>query len=401
MSKIQYLIGIILLCFLPGCNDNEPDAPVSVPYTLLVYMAAEEKKMTSEVSYTLDQLKAGIKESTGTVVVYLDDRDALPRLFRIDSEGNEILLKSYPEQNSAEAGTLATVIQDTKQEVPNERFGLILWSHAMGWLPINHSSTKSAELKKGEAVDFPHTRYFAIDEQTGTQGGSRVMEIDQMAKALPDRTAEFILFDVCLMGNVEALYQLRHTCDYFIASTAEVLAEAGYEASGMPYEQVLPKLFGTKEDLADACRIYYNHYNAKSGQLRSATISLIDARELDALYGVCREILQGKLSEVENSDVSSFQIYHTKNVPAVFFDLADYIRANSTDVQYNAFTAQLNRTVPYKAATAKFIDFTIDPAHYSGLSVYVPLSRWKSTPEYAYYFSSMLWSQLYINNDER
>jgi|GEM_PF-3400625 len=47
-----------------------------------------------------------------------------------------------------------------------------------------------------------------------------------------------------------------------------------------------------------------------------------------------------------------------------------------------------------KSQTAKFIDLTIDPEHFSGLSVYVPLSKWTDNKEYEYYFT-MDWSSVY------
>ena len=36
------------------------------------------------------------------------------------------------------------------------------------------------------------------------------MEIDALADALPDNVAEYIWFDVCLMGCIEGLYEMRN-----------------------------------------------------------------------------------------------------------------------------------------------------------------------------------------------
>lgn len=49
----------------------------------------------------------------------------------------------------------------------------------------------------------------ALDSESG---GS--LEIKDMATALSPNVAEFILFDVCLMSSVEALYEIRNTCKY-------------------------------------------------------------------------------------------------------------------------------------------------------------------------------------------
>ncbi len=386
------LLIFIAMFILAGCGDDK-ELPDSTSATVLIYMAADNS-MDSDVDYSLEQLKTGAKNSNGTTVVYLDREDEAPRLFEITHDGEEVLLKSYDEENSASAETLSRVISETKELEPADRFGLVLWSHAMGWLPYGYSSTTLSARKSG--TSFPRTRYIGIDNHPGDDtSGSKVMEITDMANEIPEGTAEFILFDVCLMGSVEALYELRHICNYMIASPTEVLAEADWDASGMPYDEVLPLLFGDEEDLAKACLKYYNHYNGMSSEiLRSATISLVDANQLDVLYNVAASILEGKLSQAASLDVSGLQVYYTSSVPHVFFDLGDVIQQLSTDSEYATFEEQLNNTVLYKAATSEFIDLTIDPGHFSGLSSYVPLSKWSGNTEYAYYFT-LGWSGVY------
>lgn len=388
--SLAFLTAALLLT---GCRDDDED-PVTAEYTTLIYMAADNS-LDSEVSYTLAQLKEGALKSKGTPVVYLDRQNENPRLFKISSNGEEILLKSYEEENSADASTLHRVINETKKLVPSGQFGLVMWSHSMGWVPSGYSKeTRTTSFKVNR--NFPRTRYVCTDNDTGDETGqTAAMEILDMAEEIPAATAEYILFDVCLMGSVEALYELRHTCNYMIASPTEVLAEAGQDASGMPYDEVLPLLFGGKEELLKVCQTYYNHYNGKEEDiLRSATISLIDTQELDGLYNITAGILEGKLGQAEVMDVDEIQVYHTAGVPQVFFDLGDVIRELSTDVQYLSFEKQLNKTVIYKAATDKFINITINQDHFSGLSVYVPLSKWSANKEYDYYFS-LGWSSVY------
>jgi len=392
--KNAWLLFISISMILTGCSDDDDDTPEPVSYTTLIYMAADNS-LDSDVDYTLEQLKAGAKSSSGTPVVYLDRKDAAPRLFSLSPKGEEILLMTYAEENSANAATLHRVINETRELAPSDQFGLVLWSHAMGWVPSGYSHQTLTSTFKA-AKTFPRTRYIGTDDNPGDGTSyTRTMEITDMAEELPAGTAGFILFDVCLMGGVEALYELRHACDYMVASPAEVLAEADYDASGMPYSEVLPLLFGGKEELAKACQKYYNHYNGKSGLLQSATISLIDSQELDLLYSITSGILEGKLSQMETLDVSGLQVYHTSSVPQVFFDLGDVMEQVSTTAQYADFEEQMDRTVIYKAATAKFAgDVTIDQDHFSGLSVYVPLSKWQGNTEYNYYFT-LGWSSVY------
>ncbi len=384
-KKEYHTLLLLFLCFF-SCSTGEYNSiPQSVSYTTLIYMIADNS-MDSEVDYTLQSLKKGMKQTGGVPVIYLDRQAEVPRLFKLASDGTEIPLKSYNEQNSADADVLLQVINDTKSAVPNEKFGLVLWSHAMGWLPSGYSHDTKAT--KSTLKGFPLTRYCGLDN-------GKVMEITDMAKSLPDNVAEYILFDMCLMGNVETAYELRHTCHYIIASPTEVLAESSWDASGMPYEQVLPKLFGGKDELKEVCNLYYNHYKNKAGILRSATLSLTDTQELDGLFRTVSNIMGGKQSEVETMDVSSIQQYHTNNVPQVFFDLGDYIKQESSPEEYKEFKAQLDRTVLYKVATDKFVNVIIDTNKFSGLSTYIPLSKWKGNEEYSYYFGKLGWSHIY------
>lgn len=387
----ELIKGWPVFCFLvllTGCwDDNDDDVPA---YTILVYMAADNS-LDGEVDYSLKQLKEGAGKSADNVVVYLDRRHEKPRLFRISPNGEEIALKNYEEENSANASTLSDVIDETKKLVPSLHFGLVMWSHSMAWVPEGYGQTARVTSFRLNS-DRPRTRYLAIDEETGGEGGA--MEIKEVAAALPASTAEFILFDVCLMASVEALYEIKHTCNYVIAAPTEVLAESDRDASGMPYAEVLPFLSQGLPGLKKACQAYYDHYNALDGAYRSATISLVDMKELDDLYTVTAGVLSGTLPQAKALDVSNFRVYYTKSAAPVFFDMGDVVNALSNNAGKPAFQEQLHKTVLYKAATEKFLDVTIDPEHFSGLSMYVPLSEWSANKEYSYYFS-LNWPQVY------
>ena len=394
--KQLFLSGMcLLLSVFTGCsNDKEDLPPAPVSYTALIYMIADNS-MDSDVDYSISQLKAGARHSAGTAVVYVDRLNEAPRLFKITQAGEEVPLKSYAEDNSANIETLVEVIEETKKLVPSEKFGLVLWSHSMGWLPNGYSS--GLRMTRGKAEqDFPRTRYIGPDFHPGDVPTSdNMIEVDELAESLPDHVAEYIWFDVCLMGCVEGLYAVRNKCNYLIASPTEVLAEADYDASGIPYAKVLPYMFGGAEELKQACRAYYNHYNGmKYDVLRSATITLVDAKQLDGLYDVVHGILGGHLSEVESMDTSGLQAYHTKDVPGVFFDLKDMVnRLKSTDDAI--LVSQLEKTVVYTEATVSFKNVAIDRNRYCGLSVYVPLRKWEKNAEYKYYFESLEWGRIY------
>lgn len=399
-SYIAFLLsGMCLLFSLSGCSDDDEDLPPApISYTTLIYMMADNS-MDSSVDYSINQLKAGAKHSAGTAVVYVDRMDEAPRLFKITQAGEEVPLKSYEEENSASVETLVRVIEETKELVPSEKFGLVFWSHSMGWVPSNytHNRTRALWGIKTEQ-EFPRTRYIGPDFHPGAIPTTDTMiEMNELAEGLPDHVAEYIWFDVCLMGSVEGLYAVRNKCDYLIASPTEVLAEPDYDASGIPYSKVLPYMFGGSEDLKLACQAYMSHYNGmKHDVLRSATITLVDAHQLDGLCEVVHGILGGHLAEVGNMNTSGLQVYHTKDVLQVFFDLQDMVNhfKSTEDAQLEM---QLQKTVLYKAATAKFKDLPIEQSKFSGLSIYIPLEQWKAHNEYKFYFDSLEWAGVYDN----
>lgn len=392
-SNLIILLFIVLS--ITGCSSDD-DKLISldpVSYTTLIYLAADNS-LDNDVDYTISKIKEGAKKSAGTAVVYLDRKDASPQLFKVNRDGTETVLKSYEEENSADVETLVRVIQETKQLIPSERFGLVIWSHSMGWYPATY-----IEEQTDESIRL---KYVAIDENPNIEDSSiSYMEVDAIAKALPDGATEYIWFDVCLMGTIEGLYEFRNKSRYLVASPTEVLFAAAYDASGAPYDKILPLMFGGEKELTEACTIFYRHYNEMKYEiLRSATITLVDTKELDGLYAETKRILSGKLPEIRNISTDSIQTYHTKYIPQIFFDFANFIKENSTTQEYSSFEEQLSRTVLYKAATASFMvgtdnKFIINPSKYSGLSVYIPLQKWEGTNDYRYYFSRLEWSKVY------
>lgn len=389
----KLIIFLFTVLYLTGCSSDDDTLPAAISYTTLIYLAADNS-LDGDVDYTIAKIKKGARESPGTVAVYVDRKNAPPRLFKINRDGTETILKVYEEENSANAETLVRVIQEIKQLIPSERFGLVIWSHSMGWYPATYVAEQTDESVR--------PKYIAIDEDPNVEESSiSFMEVDDIAKALPDGTSEYIWFDVCLMGTIEGLYEFRNKASYLVASPTEVLSAADYDASGAPYDKIMPLLFGDKKELIEACTIYYRHYNEMKYEiLRSASITLVDTKELDRLFAETEQILSGKLLAIRSMPTDRIQTYHTKYIPQIFFDFANFIKANSTDQEYSSFEQQLSQTVLFKASTPTFMvsadnKFTIDPSKFSGLSVYIPLMKWEETNDYRYYFSRLEWSKVY------
>src|SRR5690606_30603257 len=124
-------------------------------------------------------------------------------------------VKTYPEQNSATAETFQTVLNDVEALTPADSYGLILFSHATGWLPTGALLRPEAALLQMGLVPI-RTYTIAMD-------GTTELGLKEFANAIPDRFFNFIAFEACFMAGVEVLYELKDKTDYILSSSAEIL----------------------------------------------------------------------------------------------------------------------------------------------------------------------------------
>lgn len=372
-------IGIAFICCvsLIACHHEDP---VRYDRTVLVYMAADNS-LSSDGYSNIRLMLEGMKKVSGRLVIYFDPLDDVPRLMTVekDASGNPRLdtVAIYQEENSASVKVLGQVVNRVRSLYPADSYGLILWSHGMAWLPENYNFPQSYSTyeRKGE---MPRTKYFGEDRHPGAQSGIGYMDIWDLGKELP-AGFNFILFDACFMSSVESLYELRNKTEYVIAAPAEVIAD------GFPYDQIMSCLWGGEAEMKQVCREYYNYYNnhVNGGNWRSAMIALVKVTELEALAVKAREILKGRMDLI---DAWTYPL-STSFLPAVFFDLGDYVRNMASAEEYAAFKTVLDQAVIYKATTEKFFGVSVPEENFSGLSVYIPYSKWASMNTFYYSLS--------------
>lgn len=388
MAKKSVLYTLIIFGFwLSGCDRDDSGNGERYPEkmrTVLVYMAAENS-LDSYVDGNIDKMKAGFTAAcTGNFLIYLDRANEGPQLLHLylDKKGmvQQETVLTYPPQNSASAEILGKVIGDVREIFPAASYGLILWSHATGWLPADSPYAFVAPNRiypQGllrEPSEAP-TRAFAQD-------GADWMELTDLASALPERLFDFILFDACYMGGVEVAYALRSKTSYLIASATEVLAE------GFPYDEIMPLFFASSDRYVEMCRKYFDFYNGQRGLYQSATVSLVKMQEMDALADVVRDITvanSGKIvgAGIPVGDIQRFDRFSR----ALLFDLGDYVERIASVQEYARFEGQLGKTVLYKAATPYFISFPINK--FSGLSSYIPQSYY---PDLNGFYKTLEWN---------
>jgi hypothetical protein len=226
--------------------------------------------------------------------------------------------------------------------------------------------------------------------------GNRQMNIPELAEALPLRFG-FILFDACLMGSVEVAYELKDKTDYIIASSGETIYE------GFPYDLIIPELIKQQPDFRKVAENYFTYYNEQENELyRSATISVVNTRELEALAAVTAQTIAGQpfdMTTFNRRSVQRLDVYDEQYV----FDFMDFINRAFLEANKTALTEQLNRAVLYKAHTNGFIGmYDIDT--FCGLSCYIPHP---SRDDLNNYYCYLNWSEasgfmnLFDNREEK
>jgi hypothetical protein len=166
------------------------------------------------------------------------------------------------------------------------------------------------------------------------------------------------------MGAVEVAYELKNKTDRLIASSTETIYE------GFPYDEIVPEMLKPTIDLKDIAQKYFDWYDRLEDVYRSATVSLINIREMEHLAACTKQLLAERAFDISTFDrlaVQRLDVYSEQYI----FDFLDFIEKLCPDANNSELEAQLAKTVIYKANTPSFIEmFDIDT--YSGLSCYIP-----------------------------
>jgi hypothetical protein len=335
--KYYIIFLVIFLIFLVGCNEEADLSDFTVNRTVIAYMAADNDLLGDALA-DLEEMKQGFSETGVRLIVFIDASGEAPYLLEIGKD-TENRIKTYGELNSADAGTLRTVIREITGLYPAEEYGLILWSHGTSWLP------------SGVAL-----RSFGKDS-------GKEMNITDLAGALPVKF-DFILFDACLMGSVEVAYELREKTNYLIASSTETIY------SGFPYDQIIPELLAPEVNPARVAQKYFDYYDNQQGAYRSATISVTDMHELDALAEATALVIGDTPFNMANFDRMAVQRLDVYNEQYVF-DFLDFIAKAFPQADLMTLQEQINKTATYKAHTPQFIE-EYNISAYCGLGCYIP-----------------------------
>lgn len=353
------LFSILLTSF--SCSKDPKVEPI-LPKgrTMLVYVALDNS-LHVEMGAVHASLMEGWGNANidGTLLMLADTRrGGNPVLINIKKENGKVVsdtLRTYTNDNSASPELLRQVIADTKVVAPSNSYGLMLFSHATGWLPAKAFSDPAGwgAAKKSES-EFINRSIF--------EDNGREMELADFAAAIPDGTFEFIASEMCFMSSVETGYALRNKTKYLLAAAPEVLSP-GFTPI---YKTSLHLLFKPEPDLKGFAQAFFDYFNGLQGAYQSAAISLVKTSEMESLAKLTREIAPSLSQDM----IDQVQYFDRNGKPNVFFDFGDYIRKAATASQMDQMQVLLDKAVIFKVNTPKLINITI--ARHSGLSVYIP-----------------------------
>jgi hypothetical protein len=136
---------------------------------------------------------------------------------------------------------------------------------------------------------------------------------------------------------------LKDKTDCLIASPTETIYE------GFPYDLIIPELLASEVNPARIAQKYFDYYNRLEGAYRSATISVTDTREIEALATATARLIAGQPFDMTAFDRASVQRLDGYNERYVF-DFGDFI--SKAFPQADGFVLTNDRVVACESASA-------------------------------------------------
>lgn len=410
MTKISPFLLSCALAITPlfwSCRDDEDFLSIERhPRTVLVYQAAQNSLGTLQmhVQDSIEMVK-GMKyiKPGDHLLLFIDDHRP-PRLYDLayGYTAPKLLKRWETDLNSAAPSTLTELLQWTRQHFPADDYGLVLWSHATGWLP----SAKSGAAVPTQTFSPSSPRPLSYGIDVGPDGnmsrdlaaqGAHPDEIEtpQLAAAI-ERSGvplRYILFDCCLMQCIEAAYDLRRTADYLVASPISI------SASGGNYTALLRDgLFAT--DIRRLGETYVAHYQElydKKIDDFGVVLSILRTDRLQAVADALAAVLPAPTT-TSSGEINYWNLMGTQQyAPYVsnffyrpeFFDFNDVLRRQLSPTAYATVKSALNAAIVYKGTTPHFYSgplvenyIDVDREHYCGVSMFVPQAHYTAYARY-------------------
>lgn len=257
-------------------------------------------------------------------------------------------------QIATDPAVMEEVFTDMQTVAPSDSYGLILGSHASGWMKGTSVPTKAFGDDDGYNIDIP--------------------DLADVLKNSFSEKLDFVLFDACMMGTAEVGYELRETTSYCIASVMET------PVYGFPYDQILPYLYSENVDYSAVCHEFISFNKTKDVW---GTCAVMDCSQMENLASA----VKAKLSEWEDAlfsvSMRNVHQYGVNNYKYFSYDVLDFFRelggkSGVAETDLNEVIASI-QTVLNEAVIAKECipnpsnsSFRVDEARFCGIGMYIP-----------------------------
>lgn len=393
---------VAALFFLLACSDSDEKVeipPKSADRTVLVYMAASNS-LRSFSRDDIEEIEEGFlslaDHSTCNFLLYLEQgketnpinnayERVQPSLMRLTLNKGKLTwveVKKYPAQLSTDYKVMGEVFRDAFTLFPAEKKGLILWSHADGWIP-----------SKGYK---PETRWFGEDKLNGVSHYTEILDLKKALDKAP--FLDFILFDACLMQSVEVAYEFRQNTHYMLGSPMEI------PGPGAPYQEVVPVLYSKKKDIAqDIADAYYGFYEQTySGHSHGndpwyggVSMTVLDLTKVEHFFQETKSLLHNNELDYLSLDSKDVFYYDFREISEIYYrDVLGLMKKNFNSNLTSAWLSSYNGLIPYYKTTKTNYsgvigqDVSMQGSH--GVSMYVPVKSKKYDIVNEYY-SQMSW----------
>lgn len=267
-------------------------------------------------------------------------------------------------QIATDPAVMEEVFTDMQTVAPSDSYGLILGSHASGWMKGTSVPTKAFGDDDGYNIDIP--------------------DLADVLKNSFSEKLDFVLFDACMMGTAEVGYELRETTSYCIASVMET------PVYGFPYDQILPYLYSENVDYSAVCHEFISFNKTKDVW---GTCAVMDCSQMENLASAVKAKLsewKDALSSVSMQNVQQYGVgkYRSSSSDYRYFsyDVLDFFRelgrksgvVNTTDLNEAVASVQsaLNQAVIAKDCLSgvdyDFEELVIDGTRFCGIGMYIP-----------------------------
>ena len=383
-----FLISVLLFT---ACSDEIPEPEIKQERTVLAYLVANNQagdlgkylrrnivdmyagltsldKPSTLLVYYRPSAYDPLLESLGNTPAPLNSPSVLkfvsdgkghvngkPVVKEVDRTAHSVVSQAeifpYTEPNhiATDPFTMQKVFTDMKNLSPSDSYGLIMGSHASGWMFGNSVQSKAFGDDAGYSIDIP-------------------VLADVLETAFAGDDLEFVLFDACMMGAVEVCYELRDATDYVIGSALETPVD------GFPYKNIISTLYQKNVDYQKVCDEFIEH-NRISHTAGWGTCAAVDCSKVQQLADWVKKSLPKSQAYWDEDYYTKVQQYGVGSYHYFSFDVVDFFRQQTGEVPAE-LQAIINQVVIGKQCLSgseyEFGGLTIDKERFCGIGMYFP-----------------------------